>query len=140
MRIMGLDLGTVTCGVAVSDPTEFLASPVKTVRFESENYEQALDLLLPLIDEYKPGKLVLGLPRHMNGDVGVRGQVSIAFKEMLEKETGLPVILEDERLTTVMAQRDLIFQDVSRKKRKKVVDQMAAVQILQGYLDKNKRG
>ena len=140
MRIMGLDLGTVTCGVAVSDPTEFLASPVKTVRFESENYEQALDLLLSLIDEYKPGKLVLGLPRHMNGDVGVRGQASIAFKEMLEKETGLPVILEDERLTTVMAQRDLIFQDVSRKKRKKVVDQMAAVQILQGYLDKNKRG
>jgi putative Holliday junction resolvase len=99
-----------------------------------------LDLLLPLIDEYKPGKLVLGLPRHMNGDVGVRGQASIAFKEILENETGLPVILEDERLTTVMAQRDLIFQDVSRKKRKKVVDQMAAVQILQGYLDKNKRG
>ena len=140
MRIMGLDLGTVTCGVAVSDPTEFLASPVKTVRFESENYEQALDLLLPLIDEYKPGKLVLGLPRHMNGDVGVRGQASVAFKEMLEKETGLEVILEDERLTTVMATRDLLFQDVSRKKRKKVVDQMAAVQILQGYLDKNKRG
>lgn len=84
-------------------------------------------------------KAVLGLPKHMNGDVGIRGEISIMFKEKLET-LGVEVILWDERLTTVVAERILISADVSRKKRKKVIDQMAAVQILQGYLDRNHQG
>ena len=135
MRVMGLDLGTVTCGVALSDPTGFLASPVTTVRFESEDYETACAKVLELVNEHKPGKIVLGLPKHMNGDEGVRAQASKAFKAMLEEQCDVPVILWDERMTTMFAQQELIFADVSRKKRKKVVDQVAAVRILQSYLD-----
>ena len=91
------------------------------------------------IDEFQVKKAVLGLPKHMNGDVGIRGEISIMFKEKLET-LGVEVILWDERLTTVAAERILISADVSRKKRKKVIDQMAAVQILQGYLDRNHQG
>lgn len=140
MRIMGLDLGSVTLGVAVSDPTMFLASPVKTLRFAENDYDRARELVLPLLEEYGISKIVLGLPRHMNGDIGESGQKCIRFKEMLEEKTDVPVVLWDERLTTVIAQKELIFQDVSRKKRKEVIDQMAAVQILQSYLDSRKHG
>ena len=135
MRVMGLDLGSVTCGVSLSDPTGFLASPVTTLRFNQDDLEEARDLVMDLIKEKEPGKIVLGLPKHMNGDIGVRGEASMKFKELLEEETDIPVILWDERLTTVSAERELLFQDVSRKNRKKVIDQLAAVHILQSYLD-----
>ena len=134
MRYLGLDLGSRTCGVAVSDIMGMIARPVETVRFEDDDYDTCLEKLQKHIKEFQIKKVVLGLPKHMNGDVGVRGEVSIKFKEKLEN-IGLEVVLWDERLTTVAATRLLISADVSRKKRKQVVDQMAAVGILQNYLD-----
>ncbi len=133
-RILGLDLGSRTCGVSVSDGMGMIARPVETLRFQDDDYDQCLALLQKYIDEFQIETVVLGLPKHMNGDIGIRGEVSIAFKEKLEAQ-GLKVILWDERLTTVAAERILIAADVSRKKRKQVIDQMASVQILQGYLD-----
>ena len=124
-KILGLDLGSRTCGIAMSDALGMIAHGVETYRFEENNYKSAA--------------IVLGLPKHMNGDLGERAQISMAFKERLEKMMDVEVVLIDERLTTVMAQNQLIFADVSRKKRKKVIDKMAAVQILQGYLDGQRR-
>lgn len=140
MRSMGLDLGSVTLGIALSDPTGFLASPVTTLRYESDDYVKAIELLLPVIAEKKPENIILGLPKHMNGDIGIKGELSIKFKEMLEEKVSIPVILWDERLTTLGMQKELISFDVSRSKRKKIIDQMAAVSILQSYLDSQKRG
>lgn len=134
-RILGLDLGSVTCGVAISDPMGIIARAVETIRFEPDDYDTCLQKVLEVIRREKPDEIILGLPKHMNGDIGVRGEVSIQFKEMLEKEIDKPVVLWDERLTTKAAERILIQADLSRKKRKKVIDQMAAVQILQSYLD-----
>ncbi len=133
-RKLGLDLGSVTCGIAVSDLMGMIASPLTTLRFESENYEQCINLLKDVIEEKQVDTVVLGLPKHMNGDIGIRGNVSLDFKILLE-DIGLKVILWDERLTTVSAERFLISVDVSRKKRKKVIDKMAAVTILQDYLN-----
>lgn len=134
MRILGLDLGSRTCGVAVSDIMGMIARPVATIRFDEDNYDSCLDQLDKYIKEFQIKKIVLGLPKHMNGDVGIRGEISIAFKKKLE-EMEMDVVLWDERLTTVAANRILISADVSRKKRKQVIDQMAAVGILQNYLD-----
>lgn len=134
MRILGLDLGSRTCGVSVSDALGMIARAYQTLRFEDEDYEAAFQQVAKLIADMQIHTVVLGLPKHMNGDVGVRGEISIAFKERLET-LGVEVILWDERLTTAAAERILIAADVSRKKRKKVIDQMAAVQILQSYLD-----
>ena len=133
-RILGLDLGSRTCGVSVSDVMGMIARPVETLRFQDDDYDQCLVLLQKYIYEFQIETVVLGMPKHMNGDIGIRGEVSIAFKEKLEAQ-GLKVVLWDERLTTVAAERILIAADVSRKKRKQVIDQMASVQILQGYLD-----
>ena len=134
MRILGLDLGSRTCGVAVSDVMGMIARPVATIRFDEDDYENCLKQLETYLKEFQIKKIVLGLPKHMNGDVGIRGEISIAFKKRLE-EMGLEVVLRDEILTTVAANRILISADVSRKKRKQVIDQMAAVGILQNYLD-----
>ncbi len=136
-RVLGLDLGSRTLGVAVSDPLGMIARTVETFRFEEDDYDAALKRTGELIKEYSIKRIVLGLPKHMNGDVGIRGEISIQFKDSLEEMYGIPVVLVDERLTTVAAQKMLISADVSRKKRKKVVDQVAAVQILQGYLDRH---
>lgn len=138
MRVLGLDLGSRTCGVAVSDIMGMIARPVETIRFEEDDYELCLEKLQKHIKEFQIKKVVLGLPKHMNGDIGIRGEISIQFKEMLESQ-GLEVILWDERLTTVAATRILISADVSRKKRKQVVDKVAATVILQTYLDRNSR-
>lgn len=132
-KIIGLDLGSVTCGVSVSDLMGIIASAVKTIRFPSDDYDACLEEVLTVLKEHNSKTVVLGLPKHMNGDVGIRGNISVEFKKRLE-EHGIKVILWDERLTTVSAQRILIAADVSRKKRKKVIDQMAAVTILQDYL------
>ena len=138
-RTLGFDLGSKTLGVSVSDPLGMIARALTTLRFDSDDYDSALAQAQTLIREQHADKVVLGLPRHMNGDIGVRGEISIAFKEKLES-SGVEVVLWDERLTTVAANRILLQGDVSRKKRKKVIDQMAAVQILQSYLDISNRG
>ena len=134
-RVLGLDLGSVTCGVAISDPMGIVARAVETVRFELDDYDDCLTKVVAIIKRENPDEVVLGLPKHMNGDIGVRGEVSIQFKDLLSEKIDIPVILWDERLTTKAAERILIEADLSRKKRKKVIDQMAAVQILQSYLD-----
>lgn len=135
-RILGLDLGSRTCGIAMSDTLGMLAHGVETYRFRDDDYDKVAKHVAKLINEHQIKTVILGLPKHMNGDLGVRAQISIMFKEMLENEVpGLKVILSDERLTTKVAQDQLIFADVSRKKRKQVIDKMAAVAILQSYLD-----
>lgn len=136
MRVLGLDLGTVTLGVAVSDALGMIARPLVTLRFEHEDFQHAISQLLPIIKEQGAKTLVLGLPKHMNGSLGVSALRSQEFKRLLEETADVEVVLVDERLSTVAAQRMMIESDLSRKKRKQVIDQMAAVQILQGYLDR----
>lgn len=136
MRIMGLDYGSKTVGVAISDPLKVTAQGIETIERKMENkLRQTLARIQELAVEYEVEKIVLGFPKHMNNDIGERAEKSIEFKEMLEKRTGLPVILWDERLTTVEANRTLIESGVRREDRKKYVDKIAAVFILQGYLD-----
>lgn len=136
MRCLGFDLGSKTLGVSVSDTTNTIASSLKTIFFEEDNYESLLIPVSELIKEYDADKIILGLPKNMNNTYGKRAEISIAFKEMLEKEFNIEVILEDERLTTVISNNILISADVSRKKRKKKVDALAAQVILQNYLDR----
>ena len=138
-RLLGFDLGSKTLGVSISDPLGMIARALTTIRFASDDYEDALSQAMALTKQEGADTIVLGLPKHMNGDVGERGEISIAFAKRLE-ESGVKVVLWDERLTTVAANRVLLEGDVSRKKRKKVIDQMAAVQILQSYLDYSNRG
>ena len=137
-KIMGLDLGTVTCGIAMSDLLGMIATGLENYRFEQNDYETCANHVLDLVKQYDVKTIVLGLPKHMNGDIGERAQASIDFKEMfLARKPDLNIVLVDERLTTKVAEQSLIFADVSRKKRKKVIDKMAAVNILQGYLDRH---
>ncbi|WP_297236851.1 Holliday junction resolvase RuvX [uncultured Faecalicoccus sp.] len=138
-RILGLDLGSVTCGVSISDRGGIVARTLKTIRFPSEDYDICFDEVLKILQENEIKKVVIGLPKHMNGDIGERAQISIQFAKELEKE-GYETVLWDERMTTIAATKVLLEADVSRKKRKKVVDQLAAVEILQGYLDKQNGG
>lgn len=135
-KYLGLDLGSVTCGVSASD-TGFIARTVKTLRFPPDDYNKALDLVLELLKEEKPDKIILGYPKLLNDDIGERGHICEEFGEYLQEESGIEVILWDERYTTKMAEEILLEADVSRKKRKKKIDQLAAVQILQSYLDSN---
>ena len=104
-RVLGLDLGSRTLGVAVSDPLGMISRTVETFRFEEDDYDAALKRTGELIKEYSIKRIVLGLPKHMNGDVGIRGEISIQFKESIEEMYGIPVVLVDERLTTVAAQK-----------------------------------
>lgn len=137
-RIMGLDFGSKTVGVAVSDGLGLTAQGVEIIRRESENkLRRTLARIQELIEEYSVTKIVLGFPKNMNNTVGDRGEKSLAFRETLEKRTGLPVEMWDERMTTVLANRTLMEAKVRREKRKDYVDQIAAVYILQGYLDRN---
>ncbi|WP_438434414.1 Holliday junction resolvase RuvX [Gorillibacterium sp. sgz500922] len=138
MRIMGLDYGDKTIGVAVSDELGWTAQGVEVIRRKSK--EEDRERLAALIREYGMDEIVVGMPKNMNGTIGPRGEASREFAERLHAWFGLPVHLWDERLTTVAAQRTLIEADVSRKKRKGVIDKMAAQLILQGFLDsKTKR-
>ena len=134
-KIIGLDLGSRTCGVAMSDALSMIATPAGTIRFEEADYDTAVDKIEEIIDANKIEKVVLGLPKHMNGDIGERGKLSIEFKRILEEERDVEVILWDERLTTVSAQKSMIASNMNRKKRHQMVDAMAAVIILQSYLD-----
>ena len=136
MRIMGLDLGSKTVGVAVSDPLGITAQGVEIIRRESEDkLRRTLARIEQLAKEYEVGTFVLGYPKHMDNTIGERAQRSEAFKEKLERRTGLPVILWDERLTTVAADSAMAEAGLSREKRKDYVDMIAASLILQGYLD-----
>lgn len=136
MRIMGLDYGSKTVGVAISDPLGLTAQGIETIERKEENkLRKTCARIEALIAEYEVEKIVLGLPKHMNNDVGERAQKALEFAEMLNRRTGLEVIMWDERLTTVEAERTLIETGVRRENRKKVIDTVAAVFILQGYLD-----
>lgn len=136
MRIMGLDYGSKTVGVAISDPLLITAQGVEIIRRKDENkLRQTLARIEELITEYEVGEIVLGLPKHMNNDVGVRAELSLEFKEKLERRTGLPVIMHDERLTTVVADKTMMEAGVRREDRKDYVDMIAATLILQNYLD-----
>jgi putative Holliday junction resolvase len=135
-RLIGLDLGSKTVGVAISDPMGMLARTLTTVRFSDYDLDTACKKVMEICRENGVNEVVLGLPRHMNGDIGESGQMSLDFKEMLLEAGCESVTMWDERLTTVAAQRLLISADVSRKKRKEVIDQVAAVGILQSYLDR----
>ena len=135
-RYLGLDLGSVTCGVSFSD-TGLIARTIETIRFKPDDYNMALDKVLDIVDREKPDIIVLGLPLLLNDDVGPRAQICLEFGEVLEQESGIPVKMQDERFTTAVAERILLEADISRKKRKKKIDQLAAVQILQTWLDRN---
>ncbi|MEA5026560.1 putative pre-16S rRNA nuclease [bioreactor metagenome] len=134
MKALGLDLGSKTVGIAISDALGMLARPVKTIRFREDDYEEALELVIMEIND-DVSAIVLGLPKHMNGDIGIRGEISLMFKDMLTKRIKQPVVLWDERLSTKSAERLLISSNMRRDKRKQVIDQAAAVTILQSYLD-----
>ncbi len=136
MRIMGLDVGDKTIGVAISDEFGWTAQGIEVIRRHKLN--QDLERLQELINQYQIEELVVGLPKNMNGSIGPRAELAIEFANLIKEQFKLPVHLEDERLTTVSAERTLIEADVSRKKRKKVIDKMAAILILQGYLDKKR--
>ena len=136
MRIMGLDYGSKTVGVAVSDPLRITAQGIETITRKEENkLRRTLARIESLIEEYEVGRIVLGFPKHMNNDIGERAEKAIEFGEMLKRRTGLEVVMWDERLTTVEAERTLIENHVRRENRKKFIDKIAAVFILQGYLD-----
>ncbi len=137
MRTMGLDLGEKTIGVAVSDPTGMIARGVDVIKRKS--MKEDIRRILSLIEEHGVEKIVLGLPLNMNNTEGPGAQMSREFGRALESRTEIPVVFWDERLTTVAAEKVLLEADVSRSKRKKVIDKMAAVFILQNYLDKESR-
>lgn len=138
MKIIGLDLGSRTLGVAISDKFEMLASPIEIHRYREGDYDEALKRVLELAEEHKTTKIVLGFPKNMDNSLGEKAELSISFKEELEKHD-LEVILWDERLSTKEVTRMMITADLSRKKRKQQVDKLAATVILQGYLDSQKR-
>ena len=136
MRIMGLDYGSKTIGVAISDPLGPTAQGIEIIRREEENkLRKSLLRIEALIAEYQVEEIVLGFPKNMNNTIGERAEKSLQLKETLEKRCGLPVIMWDERLTTVEANRTLMESGVRRENRSKYVDMIAAVFILQGYLD-----
>lgn len=134
MRIMGLDLGDKTIGVAVSDPLGWTAQGVEVIRRDGDTVRD-LKRLKELVTEYSVEQVVLGLPKNMNGTLGERGEKAKAFAQEIRQALSLPVDLWDERLSTVAAERILLEGDTSRAKRKKVIDKVAAAIILQGYLD-----
>lgn len=136
MRIIGLDYGTKTVGVAVSDALGITAQGVETITRKEENkLRQTLARIEELIDEYGVEEIVVGLPKNMNNTLGERAEACQEFADKLERRTGLPVVMWDERLSTVSAENVLIESGVRRENRKAVIDKIAAVFILQGYLD-----
>lgn len=135
MRYLGLDLGSRTLGISVSDKSGIIASSLKTIR-HNENYDFLLDEVACLVDELGIDSIVLGFPKNMNNTIGPKGELSLDFKKKLEDKLSIPIYLQDERLTTKEATDILIKGNTSRKNRKKVVDSLAATIILQSYLDR----
>ncbi len=138
MRYIGLDLGTKTLGVSISDKLGILASSYKTIKFENEDYRSLIPELKSIVEEYKITTAILGLPKNMNNSLGFASERSINFKKIIEENIDIEVILEDERLSSVEANNVMINADLSRKKRKEKVDALAATIILQRYLDRRK--
>ncbi|HGI2675488.1 TPA: Holliday junction resolvase RuvX [Streptococcus agalactiae] len=137
MRIMGLDVGSKTIGVAISDPLGFTAQGLEIIKIDEESGNFGFDRLAELVKEYKVDKFVVGLPKNMNNTSGPRVEASQAYGDKITELFNLPVEYQDERLTTVQAERMLVEQaDISRGKRKKVIDKLAAQLILQNYLDR----
>ena len=138
MRYLGLDLGSRTLGVAVSDKTGLIASSYTVIR-HNEEYDCLLEKVKLLVDELEIDVVVLGFPKNMNNTIGPKGELSLHFKEKLEEILSVPVVLQDERLTTKSATDTLIQGNMSRKSRKEVVDAVAATIILQTYLDRREK-
>lgn len=135
---MGLDVGSKTVGVAVSDPFGWTAQGIEIIQINEDAGEYGLERVAELIEQYEITKIVVGLPKNMNNTIGPRAEASMLYAEMLEKQFQLPVAFQDERLTTVQAERMLIEEgNASRRKRKKVIDKLAAVMILQNHLDQH---
>ncbi|MCT2537648.1 Holliday junction resolvase RuvX [Aquibacillus koreensis] len=137
MKKMGLDVGSKTIGVAISDALGWTAQGLTTIKWNESEIDSAYDELAKIISEHDIQEAVVGLPKNMNGSIGERGEASMLFADYLKEKFNLKIVLWDERLTTMAAERVLLEADVSRKKRKKVIDKMAASMILQGYLDSN---
>ena len=136
MLILGLDVGTKTVGVAISDEMGWTAQGLETIKINEERGQFGFDRISELVKQYDVDKIVVGLPKNMNGTIGPRGEACQQFAENLRELLQLDVVMWDERLSTMAAERLLISADVSRKKRKQVIDKMAAVVILQGFLDR----
>ena len=133
---MGLDFGSVTVGVAISDPLLLTAQGIEVIRRKQENkLRQTLARIEALVKEYEVEKIIIGYPKNMNNSIGERAEKSEEFAKMVERRTGLPIVMVDERLTTVSAHNAMIEGNLSREKRSKIVDKIAAVFILQTYLD-----
>lgn len=138
MRYLGIDLGSKTVGLAMSDPTGLIASSFKTIFFKNEDYLSTIDEIKQIVNDYEIKKIILGLPKNMNNTLGERALITIDYKKLLEDNIKIPVIFMDERLTSVISNKVLIEADISRKKRKQKVDSIAAQIILQDYLDKER--
>lgn len=135
MRYLGFDLGTRTLGISISDDTKTIATTYTTLRFNDGEYESIFEEIKSIVEKENIEKIILGLPRNMNNTLGFRAEETINFKEKLEKYLNIEIVLQDERLTTVSAHNFLLEADMSRKKRKQVVDKLSANIILQTYLD-----
>ena len=133
---MGLDLGSKTLGIAISDTTKTIANVLTTLRFKNEDYKSLLKPLSDIIKENSISKIILGYPKNMDNSIGERAKITLEFKKLLESEFKIEVIMEDERLTSVISNNILLEADLSRKKRKQKVDGLAAEVILQSYLDR----
>ncbi|MCG1508869.1 Holliday junction resolvase RuvX [Staphylococcus epidermidis] len=135
-KILGLDVGSKTVGIAISDLMGWTAQGLDTLRINEEQDDLGIDQLVKIIKDNQVGAVVIGLPKNMNNSIGFRGEASIKYKEKLQESVpSIDIVMWDERLSTMAAERSLLEADVSRQKRKKVIDKMAAVFILQGYLD-----
>ena len=135
-KILGLDVGSKTVGIAISDLMGWTAQGLDTLRINEEQDDLGIDQLVKIIKDNQVGTVVIGLPKNMNNSIGFRGEASIKYKEKLQESIpSIDIVMWDERLSTMAAERSLLEADVSRQKRKKVIDKMAAVFILQGYLD-----
>lgn len=139
-KILGLDVGSKTIGVAISDGLGWTAQGLTTIQWDENHLTSADEELKEIIEKHGVQKVVIGIPKHMNGTIGERGEHSISFAKHIEKVFQLETVLWDERLSTVAAERTLLEADLSRKKRRKLIDKMAAVMILQGFLDQQNKG
>ncbi len=138
MRIIGLDLGAKTLGIAISDELGIIARSLTTFRFAEDKYDEAIAYLIKICNEYQVKTVILGLPKHMNGDLGIRANISIDFKKAIEEKTDIKVVLFDERLTTSLVDKAMLETNIKRKDRKAKKDELAAQIILQNYLDRSK--
>ena len=138
MRYLGLDLGTRTLGIAISDRSNLIASSLEVLRFENEDYDSLLEKVKLIVEQYNITTIVLGLPKNMNNSLGSRAEVTLEFKKKLEDYLKIDVFMEDERLTTVQANKYMYQNNYSKQKKKKTVDSIAACIILQTHLDKRK--